>query len=74
MKFFSTLDKLHKLKIIMWNVMDYLILHTGFGEDTEEFQKVSAFRDKLLSTLVPLLDEENAKIDYDETGRLRTSV
>lgn len=74
MKFCSTLDKLHRLKIIMWNVMDYLLLHTGLTENIEELQKVSEFRDKLLMTLVPLLDAENAKIDYDETGKLRTSV
>lgn len=71
-KLFSTLQKLSKLKTILWDVIDYLVIHTGFSESTEEFQQVSNYRDKLLEMLVKLLDEEGTKIDYDETGKLRS--
>lgn len=66
------LQKLSKLKTILWDVIDYLVIHTGFSESTEEFQQVSNYRDKLLEMLVKLLDEEGTKIDYDETGKLRS--
>lgn len=67
----ETLEKLKKLKKIMWDIMDYLVQHTGYSEETEDFNKVTSFRDKLVHVVTVLLDEEGARIDYDEKGKLR---